>query len=92
MSNNQVEHNKQRRIEERIRKLIGKYNLKPNTEETRIQLTEEIRNELESNNENYAVICDQRNNPPSAIDNNRLNVDIMLRPTKGLGYTHLKFK
>lgn len=39
----------------------------------------------------YLIVCDERNNPPSVIDNNELVVDIYIKPTRAAEFILVNF-
>ena len=39
----------------------------------------------------YLIVCDERNNPPSVIDQNELRVDIYLKPVRAAEFILVNF-
>jgi hypothetical protein len=67
-----------------------------NDEVTRKQLQDTIQHQLDYMKhrqviQDFTVICDEQNNPPSAIDKNQLRVDLIIRPAKTVDYINLNF-
>jgi len=76
-----------------LRQFIGE----PNTLATRMR----VKNGLEPLFENavkndglygYAIICDERNNTPTDIDNHVLNVTILVQPVRGIEFINAVFQ
>ena len=74
-------------LERSVQRTLKYFVFEPNTDFTRTRLRSTITPlfEYAKNTEgvyDYMIVCDERNNTPDTIDNNELNVDIYLKPTR----------
>lgn len=78
-------------IEVNIENFLNSFVFENNTHQTRLRVFSIIDNFLAGIKAadglyDYNVVCDESNNPPSVIDQNQLNVDIYVQPTKTIEF------
>lgn len=83
-------------LEKAVLRSLKYFVFEPNTNETRTRLTNSIQPIFENakNTEglfDYLIVCDERNNTSSSIDNNELKVDIYLKPTRAAEFILVNF-
>lgn len=73
-------------IENNIEQTLFQYTFENNTDQTRLRIWSNVTAFLDTIGEDglYSkeVVCDTTNNTPTVIDNNQINLDIYLQPTK----------
>jgi len=74
-------------LERPTKKAAQFFVFEPNNEFTRTRLVNTLQPIFERAKQNggcvdYLIICDDRNNTPTIIDNNELKVDILIKPTR----------
>ena len=80
-------------IEESISNSLQSYLFEPNSKETRASIAQEaytILNNVEAQGDitDFTVVCDERNNPATAICDGRLNLEVTITPT---GYNEMVY-
>jgi phage tail sheath protein FI len=74
-------------LERPTKKAAQFFVFEPNNEFTRTRLVNTLQPIFERAKQNggcvdYLIVCDDRNNTPTIIDNNELKVDILIKPTR----------
>jgi len=83
-------------LETQTRNIMKFFVFEPNTlyTQTRVVNTLSPIFDLPENTEglyDYLIICDSRNNPPSTVDQNQLNVSVYLKPVKAAEFILVNF-
>jgi hypothetical protein len=83
-------------LERPTKKAAQFFVFEPNTEFTRIRLVNVLTPLFESAKQNqgvydYLIVCDERNNTPQVIDENKLRVDIYLKPVRTAEFILITF-
>ena len=83
-------------LEKAVRKTIKYYVFEPNTFSTRqniLAVLTPIFQRVKSTQGCYdfLIVCDERNNPPTVIDNNELVVDIYIKPVRAAEFILVNF-
>lgn len=63
----------------------------PNDSQTRENITNQIEETLKSSSgiQDYVIVCDETNNTPSSIDENKLYVDVAFMPTRSPDFIYV---
>lgn len=74
-------------LEKTTKRVLKYFLFEPNTFVTRTRLVNALKPsfDIALNSEGvyaYKIVCDERNNPPSVIDNNQLNISIYIQPVR----------
>ena len=83
-------------LEKSTRSLMKYFVFQPNTTFTRTRVVNILTPvfDVAKNNEgvyDYLIVCDERNNPASVIDNNELQVDIYMKPVRTAEFILVNF-
>ena len=83
-------------LERPTKKAAQFFVFEPNTEFTRTRLVNVITPLFERAKQNqgvydYLIVCDERNNTPQVIDENKLRVDIYLKPVRAAEFILITF-
>lgn len=83
-------------LEKAVSNSLKYYIFEPNTEFTRTRIINTLDPIFENakNTEglyDYLLVCDERNNTPATIDNNELNLDIYIKPTRAAEFILVNF-
>jgi len=83
-------------LETLVRNTVKSFIFEPNTLFTRTQVINTITPFFENAKNtagvyDYLIICDEKNNTPSVIDDNTMVVDIYLKPTRTAEYILVNF-
>jgi hypothetical protein len=83
-------------LEKAVGRSLRYFVFEPNTAFTRTRLVNSISPvfDLAKNTDglfDYLIVCDERNNPTSVIDNNELNVDIYIKPVRAAEFILVNF-
>ncbi len=78
-------------IQKQVEKCVGQYMFGYNDGITRTSIRKTLGTYLDNIKDiyDYKVICDETNNTPEMIDNNKLSVDIMMQPNVGIDFITL---
>jgi len=83
-------------LEKRTRQTLKFFVFEPNTFLTRTKVVNTLTPIFENCKQtegvyDYLIVCDERNNPPSVIDQNELRVDIYLKPVRAAEFILVNF-
>lgn len=84
-------------LKREIRELLLCYLFEPNDRLTRVEILNSVNQFLQSvliqrGLVDYSVICDETNNPPSAVDNHELRVDVLVKLLRAKEFFFIPFK